>query len=171
MSELLPSSQYEATHALGHEAFWLDQYRLLSHFLASKSIAALEGPRGSRSLKLYEKAEISRLLINIATYYRVKYDDGSWEHAPWLHDEEYKGVGSLINDLKHPENACQLDFREACNKIIHAKQVHFDGDVDPKTKSECLNPIVYLYGDRSQQSWKATVDIITFCKAAANVIV
>lgn len=171
MAELLPSSEYDAAHALGHEAFWLDQYRLLSHVLASKSIAALEGPRGPRGLKVYEKTEISRLLINIATYYRVKYDDGSWEHAPWLHDEEYKGVGSLIDDLNQPETSRQLDFREACNKIIHAKRVHFDGDLDPMTKSEYLNPVVYLYGYKSQQPWKATVDIITFCKAAANVIV
>lgn len=171
MAELLPSSEYDAAHSLGHEAFWLAQYRLLSHLLASKNIAALEKPYRSRGLKVYEKTEISRLLINIATYYRVKYDDGSWEHAPWLHDEEYKGVGVLIEDLRQPTKSQQLDFLEACNKIIHAKRVHFDGAVDPQTKSEYLNPIVHLYGEKTKQPWKATVDIITFCKAAANVIV
>ena len=171
MAELLPSSEYESAHALGHEAFWLDAYRLLSHFLASRSIASLQEPRGSRGLKVNEKSEISRLLINIATYYRVKYDDGSWEHARWLHTEEYKGVGTLIDDLRDPKTSRQLDFRDACNKIVHAKRVHFDGGTDQSTKSEYLNPIVYLYGSKSQLEWRATLDIIVFCKAAANVIV
>ncbi len=171
MTELLPSSEYEAAHSLGHGAFWLDVYRLVSHCLASQRIATVDDLRGSRSLKAgYEKQEISRLLINIASYYRVKYDDGSWTHAPWLH-EEYKGVGSVIEHLGHTTDAQRLDFQEACNKIIHARRVHFDGAAHAETGAEYLNPIVYLYGSKSGKEWKATLDIVEFCKAAANVIV
>ena len=172
MSELLPNSEYDAAHNLGHDAFWLDVYRLLSHCLASQRIAAVEKvPQDSRSLKAgYEKPEISRLLINIASYYRVKYDDGSWAHASWLH-EEYEGVGTLIEDLRNADGVQRLNFREACNKIIHAKRVHFDGAVHADTGSEYLNPTIYLYGSKSKKDWKATLDTVEFCKAAMNVIV
>jgi hypothetical protein len=100
----------------------------------------------------------------------VKCDDGSWEHAPWLH-EQYKGVGSLIEDLRNVEAIQQLDFREACNKIIHARHVHFDGDIHAETQAEYLNPVVHLYGTKAQNDWRATLDIVEFCKAAKNVIV
>ena len=171
MAEIFPDSDYTA-HNLGYEVFWLDVYRLLSHCLASERIAGVEDdPHGPRSLKKpHEKQEISRLLVNIASYYRVKCDDGSWEHAPWLH-EQYKGVGSLIEDLRNVEAIQQLDFREACNKIIHARHVHFDGDIHAETQAEYLNPVVHLYGTKAQNDWRATLDIVEFCKAAKNVIV
>ena len=171
MSELLPSTEYDASHNLGHEAFFLDVYRLLSHLLASKEMAGLAGPRGSRSVSMgQERSEISRLLITIASYYRVKCDDGSWAHAPWL-QHEYVGVGLLTWDMRRPETTELLEFREACNKIIHAKRVHFDGGLHPETGAEYLNPTIYLYGTKGTKDWKATLDVVELCKAASNVIV
>lgn len=171
MSELLPSTKYDASHNVGHEAFFLDVYRLLSHLLASKEMAALVASRDSRSVSMgRERPEISRLLINIASYYRVKCDDGSWEHAPSL-QHEYAGVGLLTGDIRKPETTELLEFREGCNKIIHASRVHFDGDIHPETGAEYLNPIIYLYGTKGAKDWKATLDVIEFCKAASNVIV
>lgn len=171
MAEIVPDDNWKATHAIGHEAFFLDVYRLLSHSVASRELSALEGPSSQRGLPTApEKSEISRLLINIASYYRVKYDDGAWAHAEWL-DENYVDVGSLSEDLSVTAKPLRLNFREACNKIIHAKKVHFDGGINEKTKSPYVNPIIYLYGDKGGKSWKATLDIVEFCKAAGNVIV
>lgn len=85
MAEIVPDDNWKATHAIGHEAFFLDVYRLLSHSVASRELSALKGPSSQRGLPTApEKSEISRLLINIASYYRVKYDDGAWAHAEWL---------------------------------------------------------------------------------------
>jgi hypothetical protein len=91
-------------------------------------------------------------------------------HGEWL-DDNYQGVGSLVEDTTAPEKATRLDFREACNKVIHAKKVHFDGGVNESTKRQYVNPIIYLYGDKGGKSWRATLDVVEFCKAAGNVIV
>jgi hypothetical protein len=94
----------------------------------------------------------------------------SWEHAKWL-DEEYEGVGILIEDVGRLDTTVKLAFREACNKIIHARRVHFDGTADTAGAHGALNPIVHLYGEKRRIPWKATVDLVAFCRAASNVIV
>ncbi|MDP1638578.1 MAG: hypothetical protein Q8K74_11050 [Candidatus Nitrotoga sp.] len=174
MTEFIPTEEWKATHDIGHEAFFLDVYRLLCYSSASRVIAELEDGSSQRPLSSFvsvnEQSEISRLLLHLAVYYRVKYDDGSWEHGFWLH-KNFQGVGSLAEDVLTQETSVALDFREACNKIIHAKRVHFDIAVHEKTGVNYLNPIVYLYGSRGVKEWKATLDITQFCKAAGNVIV
>lgn len=174
MAEKVPPPRSVNSHRLGHEAFFLDVYRLLSHFLASPSIAALEDGSSQRPLSTFvtvnEEAEISRLLVGIAAYYRVKYDDGTWEHGFWLH-KDFQGVGELNEDLSGSQVPEKLEFKEACNKIIHAKRLHFDVEVDPNTKSEYLAPVLHLYGDKGKKQWKAKLHVIEFCRAAANVIV
>jgi hypothetical protein len=174
MAEIVPSGTSETSHRIGHEAFFLDVYRLLCHVLASPAFASLEDGSSQRPLStfvtVHEKTEISRLLVSVAAYYRVKYDDGNWEHGFWLH-KSFQGVGELTEDLQSPSNVVQLDFKEACNKIIHAKRVHFDAEVNPETKAEHLTPKVHLYGTKGKFQWKATLNVVEFCRAAANVIV
>lgn len=174
MAELIPTEDWKAKHDIGHEAFFLDVYRLLCYSLASRAIAELEDGSSQRPLSSFvmadEQSEISRLLLHIAVYYRVKYDDGSWEHGFWLH-KNFQGVGSLAEDISTQAPSVPLDFREACNKIIHAKRVHFDSAVHEKTGVGYLNPVVYLYGSKGAKDWKATLDITHFCRAAGNVIV
>lgn len=144
MAEEIPDEEWQSSHDLGFDIFFLDTYRLLCQFLASKPLSSLKEEKIGRGLgRGYERQEISSLLIKIATFYRVKYDDGSWEHAEWLHDE-YNGVGELIKDVTLPES-CELSFKEACNKIIHATKVHFDVETNPDTGIPYLNPVLYLY--------------------------
>lgn len=83
----------------------------------------------------------------------------------------FRGLASLVEDILTQESSAPLDFREACNKIIHAKRVHFDIAVHEKTGVDYLNPVVYLYGSKGEKEWKATLDITQFCRAAGNVIV
>jgi len=174
MVEIIPEKEYEAKHCIGHESFFWDVYRLLSHCIASKAIAALEDGSSQRplstSVTINEKTEISKLLVSIAAYYRVKYDDGSWEHGFWLH-EKFMGVGDLIEDTTDAGNVSKLGFREACNKIIHAERVHFDGEIHSITKAQYLTPLIHLYGEKGGKEWKATLDVVEFCRAAGNVIV
>lgn len=143
MSELIQNEEWRAAHRLDPSAYFPEVYRLLCHVLSSPSIANVQqGFRGHLLSATFQQAEISRLMIHVASYYRVKYD-GSWEHATWLHDE-YEGVGLLVEDLNKPDATVKLPFRKACNKIIHANRVHFDGTADTKD---------------------------AFCRAAFNVIV
>ena len=166
--ELVPTNEHEAQHAPDHSAFWLDVYRLLTHCLASERIAAIPRP-GRRGLRSYDRSEIFRLLINLASCYRVKYDDGSWVHVSYLQGE-HEGVGRLHPDETRSEDQ-RLEFRDACNKIIHANRLHFDGDVNEATGIEYINPKIYLYGEKSGKAWRATLDVVEFCKAANSIIV
>ncbi|MDP9193253.1 MAG: hypothetical protein M3P06_16265 [Acidobacteriota bacterium] len=174
MAESVPDHPYEATHRIGHEGFFLDVYRLLSHVLASAELAALEDGSSQRPLAAFvtahEKPEISRLLVSIAASYRIKFDDGSWEHGFWLH-RDASTVGTLVENVDAPENEKALTFREACNKIIHAQRVHFDTASHPVTQAQFLNPMVHLYGSKAGSSWKSSLHLVQFCRAAANVIV
>jgi len=174
MVELTPGERADSGHAIGHEVFFLDVYRLLTHTMASRSLAALEDGSSRRPLSSFvtanERAEISRLLVSIAAYYRVKYDDGSWEHGFWLH-ERFAGVGELVVDRDNPTRVAPLDFREACNKIIHATKVNFDSEVDAPTNATFMTGLIHLYGTKARKEWKAVLNIIEFCRAASNVIV
>ena len=132
MAEKIPDKSWEASHALGHDSLFSDARNLLRHFMASKPISSLiKNNRKPRFGSSYESEEISRLLINIAAYYRVKFDDGSWEHAKWLHDE-CSGVGRLIEDISSGVED-SLEFKESCNKIIHAQKLHFDVSINEST--------------------------------------
>lgn len=171
MAEKIPDKSWEASHALGHDSLFSDARNLLRHFMASKPISSLiENNKEPRFDSSYESEEISRLLINIAAYCRVKFDDGSWEHAKWLHGGDYSGVGRLIEDISSGVED-SLEFKESCNKIIHAQKFHFDVSINESTGVEYLNPMVYLYGKKYKKEWKATLYVIDFCKAAGNVIV
>ena len=170
MAEEILKEDWKANHDIGHETLSLYSYQLLCYFLASQPLSSIaeKAVRGNYG-SYHERQEISKLLIAIATYYRVKYDDGSWEHAEWLHDK-YEGVGTLIKDVTFSEKE-SLKFRDACNKIIHATKVNFDVEVNPETSLSYLLPTLYLYGEFRGSTWKTELNVIEFCKAAQNVIV
>lgn len=140
----------------------LELHRLLSLFLASKSFAALrtnfpgEGFDPIFQIQEVEEDEITRLLLTLAVTARVI--DDRQGHV-------LERVGSNCGKLKknideHDDEI--LSLREACNKIIHAKKIHFDLEED--AGQSYLNPFIYLYGDHNGKSWKATLDIVAFSK-------
>lgn len=174
MAEFIPSEEWKAKHEVGYELFFLHVYRLLCSVLSSKQIASLEDGSSQRSLSTFvlaqEQAEISRLLISVASFFRIKSDDGSWMHGFWLH-KSFIGVGELVEDVANPVAVSQLDLREACNKIMHASTIHFDVETNQRTNAKYLTPLMYLYGKRGKVNWKATLNVVEFCRAASNVIV
>ena len=91
-------------------------------------------------------------------------------HGHWLH-KSFAGVGILVEDITKTTVTSCLDFRAACNKIIHAKKVHFDGETHVDTGVLHITPTVFLYGVKQKVEWKVTLDIVAFCRAAGNVIV
>lgn len=170
MIEKAPENLYSPSHAIGPESFWRESYRLLCHVLASREIAGRQTQSSPRDLIMVsETEEVSKLLVHVATYYRIKYDDESWEHGEWLH-QNFSGVGSLAEDVSVPEKSTSLSLRDACNKIIHANRVLFDLEIHPVTGVEYITPRVFLYGTKGKLTWRAELDVVRFCEACSNVI-
>lgn len=112
--------------------------------------------------KEFEKSEGSELLISIAVISRSYLDTSSVDN----NFNKDCLVGKIIfNNINKEEG---LNFRESCNKIIHATNINFDIDKGNNIKDGYIKPIVYLYGSYKGKEWKATVNIIDFCKAAIN---
>ncbi|MDI1361844.1 hypothetical protein [Methylotenera sp.] len=147
----------------------LEVYRLLTIFLASKNFASLltnypgEGFDPIYKVQEVEEDEITRLLLTLSITARV------------IDDREnliFKNISSPCGTLQanlDNETVIQLNLREACNKIIHAKKIHFD--VEGRDMLAYLNPFIYIYGESSNgRAWKATLDIITFAKEYSLVL-
>jgi len=108
--------------------------------------------------KEFEISKASEILISLAVMSRSFLDSGI------ISKESCKKqiVGKIIVDKKNKP----LNFRDSCNKIIHAESINFDISNSKSIKDGFLNPIVYLYGEYQDSQWKAIVNIIDFCKAA-----
>ncbi len=73
-----------------------------------------------------------------------------------------KKIGTLIKDTeKFIEQP--LDFREACNKIIHATDVDFFDNCLP---DDGLSWFFTLFGEFHKKKWKASLDVLKFIDVA-----
>ena len=155
-------------------AFKLDLYRLLACFYASRGFARLRdsehhdiasaGELGGA----FEEAEITRLLVSIAARVRVIQD----RERDYFKQVKKTDCGRLVRDVKHPRKSEQLSWREACNKIIHAKHWHVDVQRMPRGPDDYppLRPIIYLYGTQDRMEWKATLNVEAFVAINAQLI-
>jgi len=140
----------------------LELHRLLSIFLASKNFAALrtnfpgEGFDPIFQIQDVEDDEVTRLLLTLAITARV-IDDRQGQ----ILDRVGSNCGKLEKNIGEPIDEI-LSLREACNKIIHAKKIRFDVEVD--AGQSYLNPFIYLYGEHNGKNWKATLDVVAFSK-------
>ena len=131
---------FRLTTALSTE----DVYRLLTIFIASQPIAALDSNNPNRHPNrqinewaiLGAQREVPKFLLRLAATIRTKDDDGSWLSRP------NAIVGKLTNDLDQPSVKIDLSLREACNNILHGKRVHLDVNKHETTGAEYVNPIV-----------------------------
>jgi hypothetical protein len=54
-------------------------------------------------------------------------------------------------------------LREACNKIIHAKNIVLASNKCGNPYTHYLKPRIFCYEDFQQQTgWKATIDLLSF---------
>lgn len=137
-------------------------FELLCVFMADQPIQKLLGKYAFdgisscfNDLKL-ERA--LRLLIEIATFYRLHY----WAFDPKKKAAENgRNVGCLsVDNAKEDVDLC---LHEACNKIIHAKIITFEIRKVPKVPCHYLKQAIVLEGDRSGKKWSAIIDIVLFC--------
>ena len=151
-------------HREGHlpnmQTVFLDLYRLVSTFLASKNFAELRNEHGLdpiSELQEPEFDEITRILISSAVTARIIDDRDNH----FLSQNDTK-CGWIISDLTKEEKKVELTLREACNKIIHASKIRTDLEVE--NHKSYFNPIIYFYGKHGKKEWMACLDIIEYAK-------
>jgi len=144
-------------------------FRLVSIFLASENLHNLcNGEYDSPADILaseYEKAEIEHLLLQIATLFRSA-DTAALEKLT-LNKRWNPSVGRLEQPMGSETK--DLTLREACNKIIHVREIKYeviDGEYD---WNRYLKPTMYLYGQQNKVQWRAILDINAFSFEACHV--
>jgi hypothetical protein len=151
----------------------VELHRLLAIFLASKGFADLVEAGVHDAAELHdpifalqevEDSEISRILLAVAITARVL-DDANERVLNEIAGE----CGTLLQDMREPENSVPLSLREACNKIIHASKLRVDLENNDRGRSY-LQPFLYLYGQRNRIDWKATLDVIAFAKQYSTYV-
>jgi len=165
--------QYEEDTNVGlrvdPERVRLLSFRLLTVFLASKELNQLrdgEYDSGPDILSQYERPEIEHLLLQIAILCRTA-DDNAISGRTF--DERRNPiVGRLHVDVSQCGDT-ELRLREACNKIIHQKRVHYEIVEGEYSWNRYLEPTLYVYGRQQDKEWKAVLDVKEFCYAVCNL--
>lgn len=145
-------------------------YRLLTIIEASPALAAFDGDESDKRkldfLREWEFAEISRIVVSLAAIIRSSLD------AEPVGGDYYglaleRPVGVLTPDLLGcPEKREPLDFREACNKVIHAKSVEPKSASAPQGTDPSLTGWLVLYGDHRGKDWRADLDLRDYAFSA-----
>lgn len=150
----------------------LDIYRILTIFMASKSIAELEESHlykeddPLQQFAVFESDEITRILLTVSITVRVV-DERESKIMGLLADD----CGHLVPDTNKPAPPTSLSIREACNKIMHASKIEFGRATLPNGRS-FLQPWIYLFGTDFQKknAWKANLNVVQFSRECAAIL-
>lgn len=103
-----------------------------------------------------EMAELSRLLVSISAITRNNIDVyPSHDDSTFVENV----VGVLTPNLMNSEKQKSLEFREACNKVLHADYINPGVEDKKRGLDSALESQVYLYGRYRGDNWRAVVDI------------
>lgn len=145
-------------------------YTLLLIFGGSETLVGRrrseEGDVYGWSIRYFEYAEISRILVNIAAMLR-----NDWDASPGRAEmnlnmgEKSHVVGTLVANLKKASATTELFLRDSFNKILHAYTINLERSEGPSFTSGYLLPKVHLYGKLKNTEWKASIDIYAWAEA------
>lgn len=86
-----------------------------------------------------------------------------------------KKCGYLFEPINSDKR--DLTFREACNKIIHAKSIDFleqktffNLSGGKKIEAVYFEAEVKLCGSKGKKEWKAVLDVVEFCRASLETV-
>jgi hypothetical protein len=111
--------------------------------------------------------ELVRILITCSVALRLAFD----QYPQFAHLQS-ENCGRLYRSWSKQKKKKSeiLTLREACNKIIHAKDYQFDASkTDPNREGVYLRPFLFLYGKKYKQGWRARLSIAEFVKWGAVV--
>jgi hypothetical protein len=116
----------------------------------------------------HEVAQATKLLIEVAVVLRNLLDGGNWPldviHKIRVDDRPETTVGVIWEGTKEQKN---LQFRDACNKLIHAKKISF-GMAQLSGRLNYLDGSVELHGDWNGKDWVAQVLLADFIRMAVR---
>jgi hypothetical protein len=168
MAKNPPRSVEGSGFPIAAESLDLELYLLACGFAASSTLSDQGSPSVQHLRKTFESSEISRRLITIAVIVRSHLDQCS-DSAMKRLNAKIGSVGELTPDAGKPTKTQNLDLREACNKIIHALDVHFEFSETGSENLGGLLPQVTLIGDRYGKPWTAILDIYAFIDGAQRL--
>jgi len=144
----------------------LDLFRLLASIFASQRFYAFGYDHELMRLYVqFADSEAHRQLVDLAVSVRLLLERAA--KRGWFHSSS-RHCGVLLPKHDDDSRHSPLEFREACNKIIHAEVVRFDVD-DSENPTE-RRPTVYLYGRKSKVMWKATLDLVQFARHVEHLV-
>jgi len=144
----------------------MELYRLLSCLFSSSTFAKLLAKEKETHywefFKRMEFPEICRILVSIAAITRNNLDAG------YSSAKSKYPVGLLYVDGSQNQEPETLDFRQACNKILHASKVNPDVTKPSSGLASPLTNLIHLYGTQGKRHWHAVIDIQQFALTATN---
>ena len=144
-------------------------FRLLTIFLASENLHNLcngEYDSGADILaNEFEKVEIEHLMLQIAALFRSA-DTSALEELTF-NQRWNPTVGKLEEPIGG--QAKDLSLREACNKIIHVREIKYEVVEGDYEWNRFLKPMIYLYGQKQKIKWRAILDVKAFCFEVCHV--
>lgn len=147
------------------QTVFLDLYRLLTIFGASKTLSQMTDPHGGDAISELmnpETDEIIRIIVSASVTARIV-DEREGYIIP-----KDRFCGDLISDISKPKESKGLDLREACNKIIHATKLRTD--LEKEIDKPYLLPKLYFYGMKGKLEWKATLNVYDFISMYQDVL-
>jgi hypothetical protein len=168
--------QVEQTEELISEKCW----KLSSYLLAEYDFKELIHPANEYWCKFGTdfkdsfKKVFFKELIELAGLIRAILDMHN------LSSENYGIVGKIEYENKEVEN---LDYKESCNKIIHAKSYSIDfkktdshplengkNGYNDSDNSNYKNPIIITEGTNRRKKWKSEITFINFIDETLNIL-
>lgn len=107
-----------------------------------------------------EDAAIRLRLAAVAIGIRMlsdRFTPGTWD------DHDLARCGTLRKD-REAGGFEDLNLREACNKVVHAKEVTIQRS--NVGLSSCLEGAIHLCGIYDRKEWAASLSVYDFCRAA-----
>lgn len=140
----------------------LEVYRLLTILEASSALAEFKGTYATdqnrvRFIRGLEYPEISRIVVSLAAIIRSATDTNRDSDL-----ELERPVGVILPDTTRPRAWQSLEFREACNKILHADLV----ELERKPETDALTGELFLEGRYRGKDWHARLDLRQYALAA-----
>lgn len=116
----------------------------------------------------HEVARATKLLIEVAVVLRNLLDGGNWP-LDVIHETRVEGrPESTVGSVREGGNEQKsLRFRDACNKLIHAKRISFGMATLPDRMS-FLDGTVELHGDWQGKDWVANLLLADFIRMAVR---
>ena len=142
-----------------------DLYFVMSLLLADKAV--IKTPGMVAWTQDFHDGEVRRLMLWVATAMR-----GVLDLSPAENDFSARNCGEYWANFPK-EKKGELSFRQACNSVIHAKEITLYLDPVTKTKTSVRQGYVdriTIRGEHRNCTTRAELDIIAFVKTATALI-